>query len=143
MTLRYGKLVVATEELIKWLQCSRACFEGRPWALRKIPHPEEAAKQLSRRTHGADPADPRFPTRRKQGSSVVFAPRPMATRSGFGLRGGALRAAAALGQELVEFGLVLGVTQAVEKRFELALFFFEAAQGFRAVFIKGAVAARA
>ena len=25
-------------------------------ALRKIPHPEEAAKQLSRRTHGADPA---------------------------------------------------------------------------------------
>jgi hypothetical protein len=30
-------------------------------ALRKLPHPEEAAKQLSRRTHGDDPADRRFP----------------------------------------------------------------------------------
>jgi hypothetical protein len=30
-------------------------------ALRKTPHPEEAAKQLSRRTHGADPADRQFP----------------------------------------------------------------------------------
>jgi len=29
-------------------------------ALRKF-HPEEAAKQLSRRTHGADPADRQFP----------------------------------------------------------------------------------
>ena len=50
---------------------------------------------------------------------------------------------AALGHELVEFGLVLGMTQAVEKLFEFALFFFEAAQGFRAVFVKGAVAAGA
>jgi hypothetical protein len=30
-------------------------------SIKKIPHPEEAAKQLSRRTHGADPADRQFP----------------------------------------------------------------------------------
>ena len=62
--------------------------------------------------------------------------------SGFSLRRRALRRPAALGHELVEFGLVFGMTQAVEKRFELALFFFEAAQGFRAIFVKGAVPAR-
>src|SRR5207302_438849 len=43
----------------------RACFETRLWALlsmrkslialRKVPHPEEAAKRPSRRTHGALP----------------------------------------------------------------------------------------
>jgi hypothetical protein len=54
-----------------------------------------------------------------------------------------LRTIAALGHELIEFRLVLGVTQTVEKLLEFALFFFEAAQGFRAVFVKGAVAARA
>ena len=32
-----------------------------------------------------------------------------------------------LGHELVEFRLVLGMTQAVEKRHEFALLFFEAA----------------
>ena len=58
------------------------------------------------------------------------------------LRRRGLWATAALGHELVEFGLVFGMTQAVEKCFELALFLFEAAQGFRAVFVKGAVAAR-
>ena len=30
-------------------------------SIKKIPHPEEAAKQLSRRTHGADPGGRRFP----------------------------------------------------------------------------------
>jgi hypothetical protein len=35
----------------------REAFDG----IKKIPHPEEAAKQLSRRTHGADPADREFP----------------------------------------------------------------------------------
>jgi hypothetical protein len=59
------------------------------------------------------------------------------------LRGRALRAIAARGHELVEFRLVLGMTQAVQKGLEFALFFFEAAQGFSAVFVKGAVAARA
>jgi hypothetical protein len=29
--------------------------------IEKIPHPEEAAKQLSRRTHGANPASRQFP----------------------------------------------------------------------------------
>jgi hypothetical protein len=29
--------------------------------IKKIPHPEEAAEQLSRRTDGTDPADPQFP----------------------------------------------------------------------------------
>ena len=28
--------------------------------IKTTPHPEEAAKQLSRRTHGADPADLQF-----------------------------------------------------------------------------------
>src|SRR5260370_20234019 len=49
---------------------------------------------------------------------------------------------AALGHELVEFGLVLGMPQTVEELFEFALFFLEAAQGLRAVLVKGAVAAR-
>jgi hypothetical protein len=35
----------------------REAFDG----IKKIPHPEEAAKQLSRRTHGAGPADREFP----------------------------------------------------------------------------------
>jgi hypothetical protein len=35
----------------------RKVFDG----IEKIPHPEEAAEQLSRRTQGADPADRRFP----------------------------------------------------------------------------------
>src|SRR5258708_6353104 len=58
------------------------------------------------------------------------------------LRGRALGTAAALGHELVEFGLVLGMPQTVEELLEFALFFFEAAQGLRAVFVKGTVAAR-
>src|SRR5438445_13710805 len=49
---------------------------------------------------------------------------------------------AALGHELVEFGLVLGMPEPVEELLEFALFFLEAAQGFRAVLVKGAVAAR-
>src|SRR6202022_253844 len=64
------------------------------------------------------------------------------------LRSGALRLiggprlATALGHELIEFDLVLGVPQAVEKRLELALLFLEAAHGLVAVFVKSAVAAR-
>ena len=59
------------------------------------------------------------------------------------LRCRVFRAAAALGHELVELDLVLGVAQPVEKFHELALLFFEPAQGFGAVFVKGAVAGRA
>src|SRR3954452_2573499 len=47
-----------------------------------------------------------------------------------------------LGHELVELFLVLGVAQAVEEILELDLLFLEAAQGFDAVFVEGAVAAR-
>jgi hypothetical protein len=53
-----------------------------------------------------------------------------------------LRAAAALRHELVEFGLVLGVAQAVEKFLELALLFFQPAQRLGAVLVKCPVAAR-
>src|SRR5207247_11001283 len=54
-----------------WLHRGRACFETRPRALLSmrelvdgitgIAHPEEAAERLSRRTHGADPANRQFP----------------------------------------------------------------------------------
>src|SRR5215217_915368 len=47
-----------------------------------------------------------------------------------------------LRHELVELFLVLGVTQAIEEILELDLLFFETLQGFRAVFVEGAVAAR-
>src|SRR5215813_8230721 len=50
--------------------------------------------------------------------------------------------AATLGHELVKFRLVLGMAQAIEERHEFALLFFETAQGFGAVFVKGAIAAR-
>jgi hypothetical protein len=40
-------------------------------ALRKTPHPEEAAKQLSRRTHGADPADRQFPDSLEKPGSIA------------------------------------------------------------------------
>src|SRR6516225_9950305 len=60
---------------------------------------------------------------------------------GLRLRGPRLRPAV-LGHELVEFGLVLGMPQPVEKRLEFALFFFEPAQCFVAVLVKGAIAAR-
>ena len=53
------------------LHCGGASFETRPSGapqdeetfdgIKKIPHPEEAAKQLSRRTHRADPAYRQFP----------------------------------------------------------------------------------
>src|SRR5262249_11234339 len=48
----------------------------------------------------------------------------------------------ALGHELVEFGLVLGVPQAVEKFLELALLLLKATQGFGTIFVKRPVAAR-
>src|SRR6185312_1669219 len=48
---------------------------------------------------------------------------------------------AALGQELIELGLVLGKAQAVEEAAELALFLFEPAQGIGAVLVEGAIAA--
>src|SRR5499427_140004 len=62
-------------------------------------------------------------------------------QSALGLRR-VLRATGALGHELVEFGLVLGVPQAVEELLELALLLFEAAQSFRAILVKSPVAAR-
>src|SRR5205807_8957147 len=51
-------------------------------------------------------------------------------------------AAAAVGHELVELRLVLGLTQAVQKFEEIALLVFEATQGLAAVFVKGGVTAR-
>src|SRR5512132_384375 len=47
-----------------------------------------------------------------------------------------------LRHELVELFLVLGVTQAVEEIPELDLLFLETLQGFGAVLVEGAVAAR-
>src|SRR6266700_3414940 len=54
-----------------WLHHGCACFETRLVALLSmrevvdgitgIPRPEEAAERLSRRTHGADPANRQFP----------------------------------------------------------------------------------
>src|SRR5882724_8089367 len=52
------------------------------------------------------------------------------------------RLATALGHELVELDLVLGVPQAIEECFELALLLFEPTEGFVAVLVKGTVAAR-
>src|SRR5713226_504062 len=52
------------------------------------------------------------------------------------------RALAALGHELVELGPVLGKAQALEKRDEVALLLFEPPQGFLAIFVERAVAAR-
>src|SRR5438270_4430058 len=44
--------------------------------------------------------------------------------------------------ELVELGLVLGVTQAIQEALELGLLFLEPLQRLLAVFVKGAIAAR-
>src|SRR5919198_476787 len=54
---------------------------------------------------------------------------------------GWFRAATALGHELVEFGLVLGVAQAVEKFLEFALLLFQAPQGLSPILVKGPFAA--
>src|SRR5205085_239660 len=68
-----------------------------------------------------------------------------ARRDGSGLRLWRRRvvAAAAVGHELVELRLVLGLTQAVQKFEEIALLVFEATQGLAAVFVKSGVTARA
>src|ERR1700733_1994202 len=47
-----------------------------------------------------------------------------------------------LRHELVELFLVLGVTQPIEEILEFGLLFLEAPQGFHAVLVEGAVAAR-
>src|SRR6266536_2539817 len=52
-------------------------------------------------------------------------------------------AAAALGHELVELGLVLGVAQALQELLELTLLLFEPPQGLGAIFVERPVAARA
>src|SRR5947207_15883579 len=52
------------------------------------------------------------------------------------------RAIAAVGHELVELGLVLGKTQALQKGVELALLVFQPAQRVFSVFIERTVAAR-
>src|SRR5258708_5990760 len=52
------------------------------------------------------------------------------------------RAGPMLRHELVELFLVLGVAQAIEEIPDLGLLFLEAPQGFHAVFVEGAVAAR-
>jgi len=61
---------------------------------------------------------------------------------GLRLRSGIAGAAGTVGHELVELSLVLCLAQPVEKRLELALLFFQAAQGLGAVFIKCSIAAR-
>ena len=77
--------------------------------------------------------DPMGPALLRRGRTVA---------SGLGLRLRAFRRpAAALGHELIELGLVLGMPQAVEECLEFALFFFEPAQCFVAVLVKGAIAA--
>src|SRR2546430_9481620 len=65
-------------------------------------------------------------------------------RSGLGLRLWRRRVvgAAAVGHELVELRLVLGLTQAVQKFEEIALLVLEATQGLAAVFVEGGVTAR-
>src|SRR6266851_1731973 len=64
-------------------------------------------------------------------------------RLGLAIRGRRRRRAGPmLRHELVELFLVLGVTQAIEEIPELGLLFLEAPQGFHAVFVEGAVAAR-
>jgi len=40
-------------------------------ALRKFPHPEEAAKRPSRRTHDADPAPPGIPSQPRKPESIT------------------------------------------------------------------------
>src|SRR5580692_10857065 len=57
-------------------------------------------------------------------------------------RRGRLRAVAPVGHELVELGLVLGHTQALEEFAKLALLVLETAQRLGAVVVEGAVAAR-
>src|SRR3981081_1689890 len=57
------------------------------------------------------------------------------------VRGRWRRTLAVLRHELVELFLVLGVTQPIEEILELGLLLLEAAQGFHAVFVEGAVAA--
>src|SRR5580704_3342654 len=47
----------------------------------------------------------------------------------------------AIGHELVEFSLVLGHAQPLEKLSEFTLFFLEAPQRLAAIFVKGAIAA--
>src|SRR5215469_8900279 len=61
---------------------------------------------------------------------------------GLRLRSGIAGAAGTVGHELVELSLVLCLAQPVEKRLELALLFFQAAQGLGAVFVKCSIAAR-
>src|SRR5207247_2027677 len=63
-------------------------------------------------------------------------------RSALGLRLGAGAPAAALGHELIELGLILGVTQALQKFLELALLLLEPAQGLAAIFVDRPVPAR-
>src|SRR5882762_6119682 len=55
---------------------------------------------------------------------------------------GRRRALLVLRHERVELFLVLGVAQAIEEILELDLLFLEALQGFGAVLVEGAVAAR-
>jgi hypothetical protein len=60
-----------TEAAKEELRRGCACFETHPLGapqhevvlcgIKKIPHPEEAAKRPSRRTHSADPGNRRFP----------------------------------------------------------------------------------
>src|SRR5271154_3726639 len=52
------------------------------------------------------------------------------------------RALPVLGHEGVELFLVLGMSQTAEEITELLLFLLKAPQGFRAVFVEGAIAAR-
>src|SRR5215475_2942457 len=64
-----GKLAALQLCVLRDSPLGRSSAKGKSlMALRKTPHPEEAAKQLSRRTQDADPSDRRFPDTRTRGS---------------------------------------------------------------------------
>ena len=63
--------VRASRRTLRVLLSMREAFDG----IKKIPHPEEAAKQLSRRTHGRDAANREFPyTLESRDPCVAWAP---------------------------------------------------------------------
>src|SRR5205085_1599523 len=71
----------------------------------------------------------------------AFRLQPSTSRLGLTVRG-RRRTLFMLCHELVELFLVLGVTQAIEEIAEFALLFFQPPEGFHAVLIERAVAAR-
>src|SRR5882724_5179823 len=83
--------------------------------------------------------------RPKQNAGPLGTRRPLARRgvkcSGGRRRLGALGRPPALGHELIEFGLVLGLTQAFQEGEKIALLILETAQGLVTVLVEGVIAA--